>query len=107
MEKIPIYVDPMGLQEAERTLTSTVTVNLDGVPLKTTLRLCLKQLGLTYRIRDGLLFITSEESADPFLPFYQDPFLIAGHCVLALLAAGFGGFVAPLFCLRPTAHAAP
>ena len=38
-------------------------------------------------------------------PGYQDPFLIEGHC---LLAAGFGGFVAPLFSrIRPTAHAAP
>lgn len=103
--KIPIYIDTLGFQEAERSPTSVVTVDLENVPLKISLRLCLKQLGLTYRIRDGLLFITSEESA--ILPVYQDPFLIAGHCVLALLAAVFGGAVAPLFCAKPTAHAAP
>ena len=34
---IPIYVDPLGLQEAERSLNSTVTIDLEGVPLKTTL----------------------------------------------------------------------
>ncbi len=103
---IPIFVDPIGLQEAEKSMTSTIrNIELEGVPLKTTLGLCLDQLDLTYRIRDGMLFITSEESEDT--PIYQDPFLIVGHCVLALLAAGFGGIVAPLFCLRPTAHAGP
>jgi hypothetical protein len=91
---IPIYVDPIGLQEAERTMTSTVVIDLEGVALKTTLRLCLKQLGLSYAIRDGLLMITSEESE--VTPVYQDTFLIVGHCLLALLAAGLGGIVAPL-----------
>jgi hypothetical protein len=93
---IPVYVDPIGLQECEKSMTSTVrNIDLEGVPLKTSLRLCLAQLDMTYRIRDGVLFITSEESA--ITPIYQDPFLIMGHCVLALLAAGFGGLVAPLF----------
>jgi hypothetical protein len=31
---IPIYVDPLGLQEAERNLWSTVSIDLEGVPLK-------------------------------------------------------------------------
>src|SRR5436305_14652287 len=61
---IPIYVDPVGLQEAEKTLTSPITLELEGVPLKTTLRLLLKQLGLTYTVKDGLLTITSESSED-------------------------------------------
>jgi len=43
-------------------LTSPVTLDLEGVPLKTTLRLLLKQLGLTYTVKDGLLTITSESS---------------------------------------------
>jgi hypothetical protein len=50
-------------------------------------------VGYMYSIRDGLLLITSEESATPV---YEDPFLIVGHCLLALFAAGIGGFVAPL-----------
>jgi hypothetical protein len=96
---IPIYLDPIGLQEAEKSITSTVrNLDFDGVPLKTSLRLCLDQLDLTYRIRDGLLLITSKESA--VVPVYQDPYLIFGHCLLALLAAGVGGIVAPAFCSR-------
>jgi hypothetical protein len=93
-KSIPIYVDPIGLQEAERSVTSVVLIDLEGVPLKTSLRLCLKQLGLLYSIRDGLLLISSEESAPT--PVYEDPFLIVGHCLLALFAAGLGGLVAPL-----------
>ena len=58
---IPIYVDPIGLQEAERTMASTVLIDLEGVELKTNFCLRLKQLGLAYSIRDGLLQITSEE----------------------------------------------
>ena len=61
---IPIYVDPVGLNEAEKTMTSPVTLDLEGVPLKTTLRLLLKQLGLIYSVKDGLLMITAESSED-------------------------------------------
>jgi hypothetical protein len=106
-KSIPIYVDPIGLQEAEKSMTSVVVIDLDGVPLKTNLRLCLAQLDLAYSIRDGVLLITSEESA--VTPVYQDPFLIAGHCLLAWFAATFGGIVAPLVVhVRdvPTAQAA-
>jgi RNA polymerase sigma factor (sigma-70 family) len=58
---IPIYVDPRGLSEAEKTMTSPVTLDLEGVPLKTTLRLLLRQLGLAYCVKDGLLIISSPE----------------------------------------------
>ena len=103
---LPLYVEPIGLQAAEKTMASTIMkIDLEGVPLKTSLRLCLAQLDLTYLIRDGVLVITSEQIADT--PIYQDPFLIAGHCVLALLAAGFGGVAAPMFSVRPTAHVVP
>jgi RNA polymerase sigma factor (sigma-70 family) len=61
---IPIYVDPIALQEAEKSLTSTITMDLDGVPLRRTLQLLLKQLGLVYYVYDGMLHITSEESED-------------------------------------------
>jgi hypothetical protein len=106
-KSVLIFVDPVGLQEAEKSMTSTVVIDLEGVALKTSLRLCLKQLGLAYNIRDGVLLFTSEESA--VIPVYQDPFLIAGHCLLALFAATFGGIVAPLVVhVRdvPTAQAA-
>jgi len=63
---IPIYVDPVGLQEAEKSLTSTVTIDLEGVPLRRTLQLVLKQLGLHYLVDDGMIYITSAESEDSF-----------------------------------------
>jgi RNA polymerase sigma factor (sigma-70 family) len=56
---IPIYVDPVGLSEANKTTTSAVALKLEGVPLKTTLRLVLKQLDLAYCVRDGVLIVSS------------------------------------------------
>jgi hypothetical protein len=38
-------------------MTAEVTLNLEGVPLKTTLRLALKQVRLDYVVEDGLLQI--------------------------------------------------
>ena len=62
---IPIYVDPIGLQEAEKSMNSTVrNIDLQGVPLRVTLKLVLNQLDLTYNVKDGFLKITSLESAN-------------------------------------------
>jgi hypothetical protein len=59
---IQIYVDPRGLEQAEKSMTSTVrALDLEGVPLKTTLRLLLRQLDLAYCVRDGVLMISSIE----------------------------------------------
>ncbi len=93
-KSIAIYVDPIGLQEAEKSMNSTARIDLEGVALKTSLRLCLEQLDLVYSVRGGLLLITSEEHE--IIPVYQDPFLIVGHCVLALFAAWLGAILAPL-----------
>jgi hypothetical protein len=84
---IPIYVDPVGLDEAETTMNSPVTLDLEGVPLKTTLRLLLKQLGLTYTVKDGLLTITKGGATADAV----DPFRRIGHCYWALLLAWSGG----------------
>jgi hypothetical protein len=60
---IPIYVDPVGLMEAEKTLQSPVVLNLEGLPLTTTLRLLLRQLDLGYRLEpEGYLLITSRNA---------------------------------------------
>jgi RNA polymerase sigma factor (sigma-70 family) len=59
---IPIYVDPVGLNEAEKTMTSPITFDLKGVALRESLPLLLRQLGLVYTVKDGLLSITSESS---------------------------------------------
>jgi len=62
---IPIYVDPIGMQEAEKSMTSTVrNMDLKGVPLRRTLQLLLKQLDLIYFVDDGILCITSQETED-------------------------------------------
>jgi hypothetical protein len=65
---LPIYVDPVGLQEAEKTMTSPVTIDLNGVPLRRTLQLALRQLGLVYHVEDGMIYITSESSEQIMLP---------------------------------------
>ncbi len=93
---IPIYLDPIGMQEAEKSPQAVVSLDINGVPLKSTLYLCLKQLDLAYCIRDGVLVITSEESQESGPVVYEDPFLIGGHCVLTLFAAVLGGILAPL-----------
>ena len=99
---IPIYVDPIGLLQAEKTMASTVTnIDLDSLPLSTSLRLCLAQLDLAYYVKDGLLVITCRDSEDlPSSPATDDAFQVVGHCVLALIAAGLGGLAAPLVCGR-------
>jgi hypothetical protein len=61
---IPIYVDPLGLQEADKTMTSPVIFDVKEVALRTSLTLILKQIGLGYQMKDGLLTITSLESLD-------------------------------------------
>jgi len=62
---IPIYVDPAGLQEAEKTMSSPVTIDLDGITLASSLKLVLKQIGLAYYVQpDGLLVITSESDEE-------------------------------------------
>ena len=64
-EGIPFYVNPAALQEAERTQTSPITIDLKGIPLATTLKLGLAQLGLVYRVHeDGMIFITNQDAED-------------------------------------------
>jgi RNA polymerase sigma factor (sigma-70 family) len=59
---IPIYIDPQGLSDAGITMASTVRhMDLEGIPLKTTLRLMLRQLGLAFCLRDGVLMISSPQ----------------------------------------------
>ena len=98
--KIAIYVDPVGLaRAAEKTMEPPLTIEIEEVPLRTTLELALKPLGLVYGVKGGVLQVTStmslpgDEVETP--PTYQDPFLVIGQCLLAVLAAGLGSLVAP------------
>jgi hypothetical protein len=61
---IPFFVDPIGMQEAERSMNSPVTVSSQSVPIKEALDEALSQLKLDYVVRDGFLWITSKESID-------------------------------------------
>src|SRR5262249_26528919 len=63
-EGIPIYIDPIGLQESNKKESSPIKISLEGVPLKRSLKLLLNQLGLAYSVKDGLMTITSQEAVD-------------------------------------------
>ena len=86
---IPIYVDPQGLQDADKTMASTVQISLEGIPLKTTLRLLLKQLNLVYTVKDGLLTITSNSSEDQ--PTEIRVYQVADLAIIPLSLMGGGG----------------
>lgn len=86
---IPIYVDPVGLSEANRSMASTLTVDLEGVALQHGLRACLKRLDLDYQVKDGYLMITSPSYIDR-PPSGLDPYMTVGQCLLAMVAAAAG-----------------
>ena len=62
---IPIYVDPVGLLEAEKTLTTPISFTAKGEPLKSSLERLLRSIDLTYVVKDGFLMVTSRSSEDP------------------------------------------
>jgi hypothetical protein len=97
---MPIYVDPIGIQEAEQTMNSKIAaMTVKGVPLQTTLAHCLKQIGMGFGVEGGLIVITSSEAVPQWsIEPYDDPYQIVGHCLLALVAAAVGGAVAPWVC---------
>jgi hypothetical protein len=70
---IPIYVDPVGLQEAEKTMATPVSIDAKAEPLKTSLQRLLKSVGLAYTVKDGLVTITSESSLDEEPPVKDAP----------------------------------
>jgi len=59
---IPIYLDPNCLQGAPKGPLGTL--NLEGVRLKTSLRLLLEQMGLAYTVKEGLLMIVQPNSPE-------------------------------------------
>lgn len=83
----PIYVDPVALREAGKMMTSPVTLEAEGIPLKVTLGLLLKQLDLEYAVQDGLLKIGKASTMSK-----ATQFRLTGHCYWALLAAFCGGW---------------
>ena len=66
---LPIYIDPRELENEAVTDQSTIAINLEGVPLRTTFNLALKQLGLTYIVENGLVIVVSLASQNyPITP---------------------------------------
>ncbi len=95
---MPIYVDPQGLQTAERTMQSPVRIDRDPIPVREALRLCVKQLDLGFTIRSGFIMISDGDSVT--LPVYEDPVQVVGHSLFALIAAGLGAAAARFACGR-------
>jgi general secretion pathway protein D len=62
-EDINIYVDQLALDQEAVSLQRPVSVKLENVSLKSALNLILKQVHLTYIIKDEVLQITSESAA--------------------------------------------
>jgi hypothetical protein len=56
---ILIYVDPVGLEEAEKTLASPVSFTAKGEPLRSSLDRLLKSVSLIYTVKDGFMMVTS------------------------------------------------
>jgi hypothetical protein len=59
--EIAITVVPSALEAVGMSLNSLVIIDLEGVPLKTSLRLLLKQLGLAYVVKEGRVIINTPE----------------------------------------------
>jgi len=62
---IPIYLDPLGLQVADKTMNSPIQWDVEGVSLAASLPLILKQVGLKFHVMpNGLLMISAETDQD-------------------------------------------
>ena len=71
------YVDPAGLQEAEKTNTSPVVIDLDEIPLATVLELILPQIGMRYYVqKDGIVIITSANTDEPGMMGDPSPLIL-------------------------------
>ncbi len=64
LHKIEIQIDSKALSEVGIEPSAPVTRNLKGISLRSALRLMLRDLGLTYLIKNEVLLITTPEEAD-------------------------------------------
>jgi hypothetical protein len=100
---IPIHVDPLALRGLKKGLESTVTLELEGVPLRTSLSLMLEQLDLIYEVHNGVLIIKAGTPPDPREPVPSlnsvEYYHRIGHCYWTLLAGLLGGAIGHSFCV--------
>ena len=93
--ELPVYLDPDSVEDQKKTLETSVEMDLDEVPLRTTLDLALGQASLSYTVKGGVLLLASAFDGPDHIPTAtSDPYLAIGHSLLALLAAGLGGVLA-------------
>src|SRR5262245_17397750 len=88
LHKIPIVLSQKKLEEASVSPDTPVTKTLRGVTLRSALRLILKDLELTYVIRDEVLQITTPEDAESQLITKVYP---VGDLVVPPINFGGGG----------------
>jgi hypothetical protein len=89
---ISIELTPIGVTERNLVEPTVGSVDFDGMPLRTTLKLCLDQLDLTYHVKTGAIRIHSKDGPEEaVLSSAKDAYQVVGHCVLALIAAAIGG----------------
>ncbi len=103
---IPIYVDPIGLVEAEKTMSSGVSLEVKGIPLRRSLPLILGQVDLACVVDADLVTITSRTRAS--VTDRVEAFRRIGHSLFALIFAVIGGVAACTLRTKPerSTHAA-
>jgi hypothetical protein len=95
--EIPLYLDPNSIDDQEKVLGTPVRMNLEEVPLRTTLELALDQCSLCYTVKGGAIVVNRYNDDPDQIPLASnDPFLGIAHSLLAMLAAGLGGMLASL-----------
>jgi hypothetical protein len=97
--RISIDFDSTGLHGVSvASIPVAWSIDWEAVPLRTSLRLFLAKVGESYYVRDGILHIYSlQEGA----PVEMDAYLLVGHCLIALFAAGFGALAAGIMWEAP------
>lgn len=65
--EIPIVIDERALADASIGTDTLITKSLRGISLRSAMRLMLKDHGLSFVVRDEVLFITTQEEADTTL----------------------------------------
>lgn len=103
-EPFRIYPTERGPLHREDLETLRVSIDCKNTSMRDALRVALGPLGMTYRVQSG--YIRVYPDAYQPAPFDEDPVMIAGHSLIALIAAAFGGLAAPMvagFLKRPAA----
>ena len=74
--KINLMIDERSLSEIGLTSQVPITINVEGIKLKSALNLILKPMRLDYRVDDGILVISStyQHNSESYAPIVENPF---------------------------------